>query len=98
MARASGVGLVLDASAVPLMDRVLELIAADCVPGGTRSNAATHASFAAFEPSVPEAVRIALSDAQTSGGMLIAVERSRAGHITGSIIGRVQAGRGIVVS
>ena len=57
------------------MDRVLELIEAGMVPGGTRHNAETHAEFTEFAPSVPQAVRIGLSDAQTSGGLLICVAR-----------------------
>jgi selenide, water dikinase len=73
MARASGVRPVIDAKSVPFMARVLELIAADVVPGGTRHNAETHAAFTDFAASVPAAVRIGLSDAQTSGGLLIAV-------------------------
>lgn len=73
MARASNVQLVIDAGAVPFMDRVLELIGADLVPGGTRHNARTHAQFTDFAADVPAAVRLGLSDAQTSGGLLISV-------------------------
>ncbi|MFZ0362677.1 MAG: selenide, water dikinase SelD, partial [Candidatus Cybelea sp.] len=43
MARASGVRFVIDAYAVPFMERVLELIDAGVAPGGTRHNAETHA-------------------------------------------------------
>ncbi|MDQ2992602.1 MAG: selenide, water dikinase SelD [Candidatus Eremiobacteraeota bacterium] len=96
VAHASAVRLVINASAVPLFDCVLELIDADCIPGGTRTNRATHAGFTTFEPDVPEALRVALSDAQTSGGLLVVLP---AGSETdfGTVVGRVEAGAGIRV-
>jgi selenide, water dikinase len=106
MARASGVRPVIDAKSVPFMARVLELIAADVVPGGTRHNAETHAAFTDFAASVPAAVRIGLSDAQTSGGLLIAVapdsvdQLLRDLHERGAlaaIVGDVREGTGIEV-
>ena len=97
ISRASGVRLVIDASAVPLMDGVLELIARDCVPGGTRTNAATHAAFVAFDRDVPAAVAVALSDAQTSGGLLVALPPEAAGTF-GTTIGTVEPGEGIRVA
>ena len=106
MARASNVRLTFDTNSVPFMDRVLELIDAGIVPGGTRHNAETHAEFTDFAPSVPEAVRIGLSDAQTSGGLLIAValehltsflqEMKNRGLIA-AVIGKVEKGSSILV-
>lgn len=73
MARASGVALAIDAPCVPLLDGVLELIAQGHVPGGTHDNLAEHARFTTYGDGVSAAERIALSDAQTSGGLLIAI-------------------------
>jgi selenide,water dikinase len=73
MARASGVALAIDATRVPLFDGVLDLIAQGAVPGGTRDNLAEHAAFTTYGDGVDEAHRIVLSDAQTSGGLLIAI-------------------------
>jgi selenide,water dikinase len=73
MARASGVALAIDAARVPVFDGVLDLIARNAVPGGTRDNLAEHASFTRYADSVDERHRIVLSDAQTSGGLLIAI-------------------------
>ena len=73
MARESGVTALLRSGQVPAIDpRVLELIDEGCVPGGTRANlkAATTTSFA---EDVPESMRLLLADAQTSGGLLLAV-------------------------
>ena len=100
MARASGVALVIDARRVPLFDSVLELIARDAVPGGTRDNLAEHAAFTRYDAGVDEALRVALSDAQTSGGLLVAIPRDGAnamlsdlGDVDGvAIIGEVMDG------
>ncbi|MFY9664314.1 MAG: selenide, water dikinase SelD [Candidatus Cybelea sp.] len=106
MARASGVRFVIDAYAVPFMERVLELIDAGVAPGGTRHNAETHASFTQFANSVPDAVRVGLSDAQTSGGLLISIARERLPMLVGelqkrgtlaAVIGDVREGAGVEV-
>jgi selenide, water dikinase len=106
LARASGVALSIYAGAVPLMDGVLELIRADVVPSGTRNNVRTHAAFTQFESSVDDALRIALSDAQTSGGLLISVAPEaldelrrglRAAGAIDAVIGDVRVGEGIIV-
>jgi selenide,water dikinase len=106
MARASGVRLTIEAKSVPFMDRVLELIEADLVPGGTRHNSRTHAEFTDFAAEVPAPVRLGLSDAQTSGGLLISVAPDSAEKLVGelhrrdtiaAVIGEVCAGTGIAV-
>jgi selenide,water dikinase len=72
MARASGVALAFDAASVPAFAGALGLIARDIVPGGTRANLGDHAAFVRYAEDVPEALRVLLSDAQTSGGLLMA--------------------------
>ena len=78
MSRASHVRIEIDANRVPLMTGVLRLIDSGAVPGGTKDNAAHHATFTTFAQDVPTALRTALSDAQTSGGLLIALSPDRA--------------------
>lgn len=106
LARASNVQLRIEANAVPVMDGVLDLIRADVVPSGTKNNVRTHAAFTTFAPSVDEATRIALSDAQTSGGLLISVAPEnlddlrgalRAANVLDAVVGEVVAGAGITV-
>jgi selenide,water dikinase len=76
MLRASGVRAEIDASRVPFAPDVLELAARGCVPGGTQANRRfVDASVEWGELAEPE--RLVLSDAQTSGGLLIAVPESR---------------------
>jgi selenide,water dikinase len=71
MLLASGVAASVDASAVPLLDGVLELARSDVVPGGSKRNHAyvsPHTDWG--ELSKPE--QLVLADAQTSGGLLVA--------------------------
>jgi selenide,water dikinase len=106
LARASHVRLTIYARSVPFMNGVLELIDAGIAPGGTRHNAQTHADFTDFAESVPESVRLGLSDAQTSGGLLISVDANRVDElrralrengVLAAVVGEVGEGAGIGV-
>jgi len=72
MLSASGVAAELHLSGMPLLDGARELAAAGFVPGGTTRNLA--ASTAEWEPEIAHADRLLLADAQTSGGLLLAVQ------------------------
>ena len=75
VARGSGVGFELHAADVPFFDGVIELAARDIVPGGTKTNlAAAISAGVTFADYINQATRLALCDAQTSGGLLIAVD------------------------
>jgi selenide, water dikinase len=76
--RASGVAAVLRAGAVPLLPGAAELAATGCVPGGTRRNLADSAAYVLWPATFTELQRLLLCDAQTSGGLLIAVAPDRA--------------------
>nr|NIS36553.1 selenide, water dikinase SelD [Actinomycetota bacterium] len=73
MIRASRVSAVVEADRVPRLPGVAELVASGAVPGGTRRNLAAVARFTDFGV-LDEAAQIVLADAQTSGGLLIAVD------------------------
>ena len=75
---ASGVSAEIDAAAVPLLPNAVELVARGAIPGGTKRNREALAPHVTFEPGVAEAMRVLLFDAQTSGGLLIAVDPDRA--------------------
>ncbi|WP_438447939.1 selenide, water dikinase SelD [Gorillibacterium sp. sgz5001074] len=78
MAKGSGVGITIDAGAVPFLPRVRELAEAGFIPGGTKNNHA-HVECSVDFPEPMDAVsRFMLCDAVTSGGLLIAVEGSEA--------------------
>jgi selenide, water dikinase len=73
LCRASGVGAELDASSLPVIDKViLSLIRNDCIPGGTRDNLRAAETFTEFV-GVSDEFKFLLADAQTSGGMLFCV-------------------------
>lgn len=77
MLEASGRSAKIFAGSLPVYDAVAPLIEQNVVPGGTRRNLTAIDRFTAWENSVSDFHRILLADAQTSGGLLIAVEPSR---------------------
>jgi selenide,water dikinase len=73
MLRAGRVSAELELAAVPLLPGVRELAGAGVVAGGSRRNLATVSRFTDFGD-LDEVDRIVLADAQTSGGLLAAVD------------------------
>ena len=84
MAEASGVGAEIDASSVPLLPGLGDLAAAGVVPAGTRSNR-TYLDPWVDWGELPEDERLILADAQTSGGLLLAVSEGRAEELRGAL-------------
>jgi len=75
MCRASGVGAEIAADSVPVISpEVFQLIAAGCIPGGSRDNLAFADNFTEWDGATP-AQKALLTDAQTSGGLLLSVPR-----------------------
>ncbi len=72
LASASSVSAVVEMPAVPLLDGTLELLRAGVVPGGTRRNHAWVSEITDWG-TLDEDRQLLLSDAQTSGGLLLAV-------------------------
>jgi selenide,water dikinase len=85
MARASHVGIEIDAAQVPLLPDVLDLIERDMIPGGTEDNLVNHSASTSYADYVTEPLRIVLSDAMTSGGLLIAAPPASARAIVGAL-------------
>jgi selenide,water dikinase len=73
MLDASRVGAELWADAVPVFAHVRNLAARGIVPGGTARNLAAAAARATWDDALDEPARVVLTDAQTSGGLLLAV-------------------------
>ena len=74
---ASSCGAELWYDRVPVLDAAVpELIADGCVPGGTADNLAA-AEAAVDWGTCPQATRVILADAQTSGGLLVCVPPER---------------------
>ena len=72
------VGARVDAASVPVLSEVWDLARENVVPGGTRRNLASVESFMDWSERLAEVQRLVLADAQTSGGLLIAVDPSAA--------------------
>ncbi len=63
----------IEAAAVPLLPGARELADAGQVPGGTRRNLASVEPVTEWAESIDSITKLLLADAQTSGGLLIAV-------------------------
>jgi selenide,water dikinase len=87
MAAGSGLSAEMYAKAVPVLAEatVRELAAARVVPGGSWKNLAFLESWAAFDEGLDETDRILLADAQTSGGLLLAVAPERAADLLAAL-------------
>jgi selenide,water dikinase len=73
LCRASGVSAEIDSDAVPMIsNEITELIEQGCIPGGSRENFAA-ATVTVNWGDTDDLRRILLTDAQTSGGLLLCV-------------------------
>ena len=73
MCRASKVSAIVDPTRVPrISNEIVDLIARDCVPGGTRDNLKLARRNVDWQ-TTPQPLRVLLADAQTSGGLLLCV-------------------------
>src|SRR5205823_2582258 len=69
-----GLSARVELGSVPVLAEAWELASRDVVPGGTRRNLASLSGIVEWSPGVSEAQQLVLADAQTSGGLLIAVD------------------------
>ncbi|MGD0947625.1 MAG: selenide, water dikinase SelD [Candidatus Binatia bacterium] len=77
MIAAGRVGAQVSVHRVPVLREVVELAAQDVVPGGTKRNLAFAQEVVDFDAAVDPVQRLILADAQTSGGLLVAVAPER---------------------
>jgi selenide, water dikinase len=75
LCRASKVSATIDPDSVPpISDEILNLISRDCLPGGSRDNLRLSRQNVDWQDT-PKWLRILLTDAQTSGGLLLCVKQ-----------------------
>ncbi len=108
MMKGSQTSADLFAAHVPLLPGVVELVTAGVVPGGTKDNARFTTPHVTYGAHISEVQRLVLNDAQTSGGLLIAVREGRAerlmeelrnrGVTPAAIVGRVREQREVAIS
>jgi len=101
LCRASRVSAEVDTRAVPMIsDEIADLIEQGCVPGGSRENLVA-TTVAVDWGSTDDSQRILLTDAQTSGGLLLCVPEAKMDKVLGilrqrrthcaAVIGRITA-------
>jgi selenide,water dikinase len=83
MCRASKVSAEISPTAVPAISReIFSLINKDCIPGGSRQNLETANAHTEWNDA-PQPLRSLLTDAQTSGGLLLCVPQKFRGRVFG---------------
>ena len=107
MAVASGVDMTLESSSIPFIDGAREVAVTGAIPGGTVSNMEYVEGKVEWPQSLDHATKALICDAQTSGGLLAAIEPNQAekavkalhdaGVLDATIIGQAEArGLGII--
>jgi selenide,water dikinase len=89
MLRASGVAATVRANDVPLLPGVMPLIEAGHIPAGSARNLADLADDVVWGATVPTHIRTVLTDAQTSGGLIISVPADGAEELLEELQGKV---------
>ena len=99
MTEAASVSAELTASCIPQLNGALDLASQGFVPGGTLNNIGFTEKSVHFEANISASMKILLADAQTSGGLLISVnkedsealldELKSSGNTYAAIIGKI---------
>jgi selenide,water dikinase len=85
IARGSQCGVEIDAASLPVLPGVPELIEAGLIPGGSRRNLAFADEWTHWDHGVAHLHRVVATDAQTSGGLLLAVSPEKSDELTRAI-------------
>lgn len=88
MLNASNVSAEVSLSDVPLLEGAEGLAADGVVPGGTQRNRSAAETSVEWSQKLQEHEKLLLCDAQTSGGLLIAVHENRVGALLAELEGR----------
>lgn len=78
MAQASGCSMEIEAAEIPLFDQVQELLDEGCIPGAAFRNLEYVRDECQFDTEVSLSRKMVLCDAQTSGGLMMCVDKDRA--------------------
>lgn len=102
LAAASGVGARVWLDRVPVLPQAWEYVRAGIAPGGTHANRRFLADWVGYEDGISKEEQLIVSDAQTSGGLVIAVPESKCQVLLDSLaregvagaaeIGRIETG------
>lgn len=86
MARASGVRVAVDTEAVPLLPQALEYARLGFIPSGSHANRMYCAAATEHAVSIDEALESLMFDAQTSGGLVLAVPPELVGTVRAALL------------
>ena len=99
IAKASGVGIELEYSALPVLPETMDFIAKGVCPGGTHNNLKHYGQWVDYAEGISDDEKLLSADAQTSGGLVIVTKAEKAdatvealkkhGALAHVIIGRV---------
>lgn len=81
MTVASKVDARIDAGSVPVIPEAAGLANSGVVPGGTENNLEYVSAFVHWKEGIPQSTKLLLCDAQTSGGLLMAVKPEQSGEL-----------------
>jgi cysteine desulfurase NifS/selenium donor protein len=104
---ASKVGAEIYADKVPLIEGVYDLALAGSIPGGTKNNLDFVSKITTWSDDVSELMQLIICDAQTSGGLLIAIPEEKysgllealknEGIEDAAVVGKITDGKRIMV-
>jgi selenide,water dikinase len=94
VAAGSGVGATISLGAVPVLPEAWRLVREGICPGGTRRNLQSLEGTVEWAPGMGEDARLVLSDAQTSGGLLMAVGKAKSAEM----LRRLGGTKGVLVA
>lgn len=106
MIQGSGVGARIFLDRVPVIEEAWEYVRNEIVPGGTISNLEYVSNCVEWGEGIGNDAKLILSDAQTSGGMMISVPKEKEvlllnalkdRNIIGAVIGEILEGKNITV-
>lgn len=95
MAEGSGVTIKLYSDKIPVLPQAIEYAKMGLVPAGAYSNMSFIGDKVSFNDKVPQEMQDILFDPQTSGGLLISVEASKANDLL-KLLGGSPTGYGII--
>ena len=96
LCRASGVSAEVNAAAVPaISEEIFDLIAQDCIPGGTQQNLKTARTVTNWNKATRQQ-QLLLTDAQTSGGLLLAIPPRRLDEVLRLLTRRRTSSRAVI--
>jgi selenide,water dikinase len=78
MAKASGVTFSFDSQQIPILEGALDYASQGFIPGGAYNNEKFYSPRVKLDVHMPQDRRMVFYDPQTSGGLLISIEKNKA--------------------